>query len=181
MSASLCPAGYVPIPGDASNCTNSTQTTIVPRTCPAGLTLQGNGLCGTGSPTIIQTAALYCGPQYASKNCVYTAQVTSALTPATGNEAIPNTICAFTEADIQTPCDPGCCTGKPPKTPAQKEEAAASKFPLWAILLLIGIGVMFLTIVVYFATRKKKLNNISNGSNKLPNGNRLRTNSYPGN
>jgi hypothetical protein len=160
-----CPTGYFAIPGDSSNCANSTQTSIVLRTCPAGLVLQGNGLCGTNTPTIIQTAATYCGPQYATKNCVYTSQLTSALTPATGNEAIPNTICAFIEAGIQTPCDPGCCSSNTTTTATTTETTTETEtpFPLWAIILLIVIGTLILMIIVYLATRKKKLIGNSNG------------------
>ena len=159
---STCPSGYFPIPGDSSNCA---QTSIVSRICPPGLVLQGNGLCGTNTPTIIQTAATYCGPQYATKNCLYTAQLTSALTPATGNEAIPNTICAFTEAGIQTPCDPGCCSNVSSNTTVTTTTTTESvtPFPLWAIILLIVIGTLILIIIVYLATRKKKLIGNSNG------------------
>jgi len=153
-------------------------------TCPPGLTLQANGICGTGTPTILQTAATYCGPQYATKNCVYTAQLTSALTPATGNESIPNTICAFMEAGIQTPCDPGCCVGQPTTQKTVTTGASSSPFPLWAILLLIGIGIIIVSIVIYLATRKKKLNGNSNGAapnRRLPNGDRLGNGTNTGN
>ncbi|NBX49096.1 hypothetical protein EBT25_03970 [bacterium] len=168
----ICPSGYYPVPGDSSNCTNSTQTTIVKRQCPSGLVLQDNGLCGTNTATVSQTSAAYCGPQYATKNCVYTAQLTSALTPATGTESIPNTICAFTEGDAQFPCDPGCCLGQSTTKSGDNNETEATAeeqfvFPLWAIILLIVLSGIFLALVIYFATRKKKLTNSSNGRNNF--------------
>ena len=134
--------------------------------CPPGQVLQSNGLCGTNTATIIQTSNLYCGPQYLSKNCVYTAQLTTALTPATGSESIPNTICAYLEKGTQYACDPGCCTGAPPSTTTSTTTAGSASTNLsWWVIMLIIIGVcLFLLLLVYFATRKNSPVNTRNGS-----------------
>ena len=152
-----CPSGYFPIPGDSSNCANSTNTSIVQKVCPVGLTLQPNGLCGTGTSTILQTAATYCGPQYATKNCAFVAQLTTALTPALGSEAIPNTICAYQENDTQIACDPGCCSKPSETTTATTTESSGSvaKFPMWLIIVLLIVSAILVAGIAYFAARKK--------------------------
>lgn len=155
-----CPTGYFPIPGDLSNCASSTSSTIVQKVCPQGLVLQSNGTCGTGSGTILQSAALYCGPQYATKNCAFVAQLTTALTPALGTEAIPNTICAYQENGTQIACDPGCCsnTSTSEETTSMSEETTSTsivKFPSWLIIVLIIICSIIVAGIAYFAARKK--------------------------
>lgn len=127
--------------------------------CPVGLVLQPNGLCGTGSPTVLQTAALYCGPQYATKNCAFVAQLTTALTPALGTESIPNTICAYMENGTQVACDPGCCasnaavTGTVTGTVTTTEPVAS--LPMWLIIVLLVICSLLVAGIAYFAARKK--------------------------
>ena len=158
-----CPTGYFPIPGDSSNCANSSKTSIVLKVCPAGQTLQTNGLCGTG-PTVVQTAATYCGPQYSGKNCSLRAQVTSALTPATGSESIPNTICAFDDNGTQVACDPGCCTESPTST-SSTDESTSSAISGKAIGIVIGsiLGGLLLIALIAFLYRKYKMSSNSNG------------------
>ena len=161
-----CPTGYFPIPGDTSNCANSTKTSIVSKVCPQGLVLQTNGLCGTGSPTVIQTAALYCGPQYATKNCAFVAQLTTALTPALGTESIPNTICAYQENGTQIACDPGCCSKSPESTTTSASTSTtttAESFPTWLIIVLLVVSTILVIGLVYFAARKKINTQSSNG------------------
>ena len=155
-----CPSGYFPIPGDSSNCANSTNTSIVQKVCPVGLTLQPNGLCGTGSSTILQTAATYCGPQYATKNCAFVAQLTTALTPALGSESIPNTICAYQENNTQIACDPGCCSSNTAVTASLTATTTESsgflaRFPMWLIIVLLIVSSILVAGLVYFAVRKK--------------------------
>ena len=161
MSSPSCPTGYFPIPGDSSNCVNSTNTTTVQKVCPAGQTLQTNGLCGTG-PTVIQTAATYCGPQYSGKNCSLRAQVTTALTPATGSESIPNTICAFVDNGTQVACDPGCCTEAPTST-SSTEESTSSDGKALGIVIGSIFGGLLLIALIAFLYRKYKMSSNSNG------------------
>jgi len=133
--------------------------------CPPGQVLQSNGLCGTNTATIIQTSNLYCGPQYLSQNCTYMAQLTTALTPATGSESIPNTICAYLQNGTQYACDPGCCTGTPSSTATSSAPATASSSLSWWVIVLIIVSVcLFLLLLVYFATRKNSPVNTRNGS-----------------
>lgn len=153
-----CPTGYFPIPGDSSNCASSTSSTIVQKVCPRGLILQPNGICGTGSATILQTAALYCGSQYATKNCAFVAQLTTALTPALGTESIPNTICAYVENGTQIACDPGCCsksTTSTATTGTSAAETSTEHFPVWLIIVLLIICSCIVIGIAYFAARKK--------------------------
>lgn len=169
--AAICPSGYFPIPGDSSNCSTSTSSTIVSKTCPTGYTLQANGLCGTG-PTYVTTGPTYCGPQYTGKNCTQMAQVTPGITPTTGTESGPNMICAFQDGDAQFPCDPGCCT-----VPSETDGTTAGGdgdgttggdattgnwftdvFPAWAIILLIVIGTILMAIFIAFALKKMSKN-----------------------
>ena len=156
-----CPAGYYPIPGDSSNCTSLTTSTVVKKTCPTGYTLQTNGLCGTGN-TYVTTGPTYCGPQYIGRNCTQMAQVTPGMTPATGTESGPNMICAFQEGDAQYPCDPGCCT-----VPSENgtgdgtgdgtdgtDGTTGNSFPIWAIILLIVLGTILMAIFIALAAKK---------------------------
>lgn len=161
-----CPAGYFPIPGDSSNCSTSTSSTVVAKTCPTGYTLQANGLCGTGN-TYVTTGPTYCGPQYANKNCMYQSQVTPGMTPATGTESGPNMICAFQEGDAQYPCDPGCCTvptgddGTTDGSTGTTDGTGATTtnwFPIWAIILLMCIGTVLLGLFIAFAVKKMSKN-----------------------
>ena len=159
-----CPTGYFPIPGDSSNCSTSTSSTIVKRTCPTGYTLRDNGLCGTGN-TYVTTGPTYCGPQYVGKNCTQMAQVTPGITPSTGTESGPNMICAFQEGDAQYPCDPGCCT-----VPSETETASGDgtdgttgdgtepKFPIWVIILLTVLGSIVMGILLAWAAKKMSRN-----------------------
>lgn len=158
MSSPSCPTGYFPIPGDSSNCTNSSNTTVVTKVCTAGLVLQPNGLCGTGSSTILQTATLYCGPQYATKNCAFVAQLTTALTPALGTESIPNTICAYQENGTQIACDPGCCsktTGTTVSGTTDSGTTTTFSFPMWLIILLLVICSLIVAGIAFLVARKK--------------------------
>jgi hypothetical protein len=154
-----CPTGYFQIPGDTSNCISSTSSTIVKKVCPSGLVLQENGTCGTGTSTILQSATLYCGPQYATKNCSFVAQLTTALTPALGTEAIPNTICAYQENGTQIACDPGCCTEKTTSTSTSEPNTQAqegqdmSELDVF-ILVLSVVGFILLSLFVFFVYKK---------------------------
>ena len=158
-----CPSGYMPIPGDSSNCATSTSSTIVKKTCPTGYTIQTNGLCGTGN-TYVTTGPTYCGPQYNGKNCMYQAQLTPGLTPTTGTESGPNMICAFQEGGAQFPCDPGCCG--PPST--EKDDGTTGDngngngtdptFPIWAIILMIVLGTIIMAVLVAWAAKKMSRN-----------------------
>lgn len=151
-----CPTGYFQIPGDTSNCISSTSSTIVKKVCPSGLVLQENGTCGTGTSTILQSATLYCGPQYATKNCSFVAQLTTALTPALGTEAIPNTICAYQENGTQIACDPGCCTEKTTSTSTSEpntQEGQISDEDLIIIIFSV-IGFILLSLFVFFVYKK---------------------------
>ena len=161
-----CPAGYFPIPGDSSNCTSLTTSTVVTKTCPTGYTLKTNGLCGTGN-TYVTTGPTYCGPQYAGKNCIQMAQVTPGVTPATGTESGPNMICAFQEGDAQFPCDPGCCTvpsetgtGSAERTDGTtgSDGTTTSWFPIWAIILLIVLGTIIMAVLIAWAAKKMSRN-----------------------
>ena len=162
-----CPAGYFPIPGDSSNCTSLTTSTVVTKTCPTGYTLKTNGLCGTGN-TYVTTGPTYCGQQYAGKNCTQMAQVTPGVTPATGTESGPNMICAFQEGDAQFPCDPGCCTvptggdgtmTEPTVTQAgQGTTGLLAIFPIWAIILLIVLGTIIMAVLIAWAAKKMSRN-----------------------
>ena len=159
-----CPAGYFPIPGDSSNCSTSTNSTVVTKTCPSGYTLKTNGLCGTGN-TYVTTGPTYCGPQYAGKNCTQMAQVTPGVTPATGTESGPNMICAFQEGDAQFPCDPGCCTvptGSDGTTTSSEKTTGdgttTSWFPIWAIILLIVLGTIIMAVLIAWAAKKMSRN-----------------------
>jgi len=152
-----CPAGYYPIPGDSSNCTSLTTSTVVKKTCPTGYTLQTNGLCGTGN-TYVTTGPTYCGPQYTGKNCTQMAQVTPGMTPATGMESGPNMICAFQEGDAQYPCDPGCCTVPSENGTGDETDGTdgttGNSFPIWAIILLIVLGTILMAIFIALAAKK---------------------------
>jgi len=157
-----CPAGYMPIPGDSSNCATSTSSTIVTKTCPTGYTLQTNGLCGTGN-TYVTTGPTYCGPQYTGKNCTQMAQVTPGITPATGTESGPNMICAFQEGDAQFPCDPGCCTvptggDGTTDTGTVTTTGVSNWFPIWAIILLIVVGTIMMAVLIAMAAKKMSKN-----------------------
>jgi len=161
-----CPAGYYPVPGDSSNCTSLTSSTIVKKTCPTGYTLRSNGLCGTGN-TYVTTGPTYCGPQYTGKNCKYQAQVTPGITPTTGTESGPNMICAFQEGDAQYPCDPGCCGPPPTETTGDGttgdgttggEGTTGNWFPLWAIILLIVLGTIIMAVLIALAAKKMSRN-----------------------
>ena len=147
----VCPSGYFPIPGDSSNCTTSTSSTVVKKTCPSGYTLGDNGLCGTGN-TYSRSGPAYCGPQYTKKNCTYMAQLTPGITAATGTEST-NMICAFQEGDAQFPCDPGCCEGG---DGSGSGDGTIAGFPIWAIILLIVVGAMLMLIAIVFAVRRMK-------------------------
>jgi hypothetical protein len=156
----VCPSGYYPIPGDSSNCTSLTTSTIVTKTCPTGYTLQDNGLCGTGK-TYVTTGPTYCGPQYVEKNCTYQTQVTPGITSTTGTESGPNMICAFQEGDAQYPCDPGCCTvpsengtGTGTGTGDGTDGTTGNSFPIWAIILLIVLGTILMAIFIALAAKK---------------------------
>ena len=166
-----CPSGYMPIPTDPSNCATSTSSTIVTKICPPGYTLQDNGLCGTGN-TYVTTGPAYCGPQYAGKNCVHMTQLMPGVTVPTGNESVPNMICAFQEGDAQYPCDPGCCTV--PTTGADGTTADGTTadgttgdgttdsggdwFPTWAIILLICVGTFLTALFIAFSVKKMSKN-----------------------
>ena len=159
-----CPPGYLPIPGDSSNCATSTSSTPVKKICPNGYTLRDNGLCGTGN-TYVTTGPTYCGPQYTGKNCTYHTQVTPGLTTATGTESGPNMICAFQEGDAQFPCDPGCCG--PPSTETGGdgtdvtpggEATTGNWFPIWAIILLIVLGTIIMAVLLAWAAKKMSRN-----------------------
>lgn len=159
-----CPAGYFPIPGDSSNCSTSTSSTVVAKTCPTGYTLQANGLCGTGN-TYVTTGPTYCGPQYMGKNCTQMAQVTPGVTVATGTESGPNMICAFQEGDAQYPCDPGCCTiptsddGTTGGTGTTTSDGTVSNwFPIWAIILLMCVGTVLTALLIAFSVKKMSRN-----------------------
>jgi hypothetical protein len=161
-----CPAGYIPIPGDPSNCSTSMSSTVVTKQCPTGYTLQTNGLCGTGN-TYVTTGPTYCGPQYTGKNCKYQTQVTPGITPTTGTESGPNMICAFQEGDAQFPCDPGCCepplvdgdgtTGGDGNTGGDGTDTSF-KFPIWAIILLIVLGTIIMAVLIALAAKKMSRN-----------------------
>jgi len=157
-----CPTGYFPIPGDSSNCTSLTTSTIVKKTCPTGYTVQSNGLCGTGN-TYVTTGPTYCGPQYTGKNCTYQAQVTPGITPATGMESGPNMICAFQEGDAQFPCDPGCCESPPTGATGDGTGTTGNwftdVFPIWAIILLIVLGTIIMAVLIAFAAKKMSRKN----------------------
>ena len=134
----------------------------VEKTCPIGYTLQSNGICGTGN-TYVTTGPTYCGPQYNGKNCTYQTQVTPGITPATGTESGPNMICAFQEGDAQFPCDPGCCGPPPTETTGGDGtttggDGTEPKFPLWAIILLIVLGTIFMAILIALAAKKMSRN-----------------------
>ena len=140
----------------------------VEKTCPIGYTLQSNGICGTGN-TYVTTGPTYCGPQYNGKNCTYQTQVTPGITPATGTESGPNMICAFQEGDAQFPCDPGCCGPPPTETTGVDGttggdgtttggDGTEPKFPLWAIILLIVLGTIFMAILIALAAKKMSRN-----------------------
>ena len=162
-----CPPGYFPIPGDSSNCSTSTSSTVVTKTCPSGYTLQTNGLCGTGN-TYVTTGPTYCGPQYTGKNCTQMAQVTPGVTVATGTESGPNMICAFQEGDAQYPCDPGCCTvptssggttmGTDTGTGMTTGNWFTDVFPTWAIILLIVVGTILMAVLIAFSVKKMSKN-----------------------
>jgi hypothetical protein len=159
-----CPTGYYPIPGDSSNCTSLTTSTVVKKICPTGYTLRSNGLCGTGN-TYVTTGPTYCGPQYTGKNCKQMAQVTPGVTPATGTESGPNMICAFQEGDAQFPCDPGCCTiptegGGTGTTEGDKPTGNwfTDVFPTWAIILLIVVGTILMAVFIALAAKKMSRN-----------------------
>ena len=157
-----CPAGYYPIPGDSSNCTSLTTSTIVKRICPTGYTLRDNGLCGTGN-TYALSGPTYCGPQYTGKNCTYQNQVTPGITPATGTESGPNMICAFQEGDAQFPCDPGCCGPPPTGTTDDGTDGTTGNwftdvFPIWAIILLIVLGTIIMAVLIALAAKKMSRN-----------------------
>ena len=156
-----CPAGYYPIPGDSSNCTSLTTSTIVTKTCPTGYTLQTNGLCGTGN-TYVTTGPTYCGPQYTGKNCTQMAQVTPGVTVATGTESGPNMICAFQEGDAQFPCDPGCCKVPVPVSEGNETTTGTGTgtnwFPIWAIILLIVLGTIIMAVILALAAKKMSRN-----------------------
>jgi hypothetical protein len=135
----------------------------VEKTCPIGYTLQSNGICGTGN-TYVTTGPTYCGPQYNGKNCTYQTQVTPGITPATGTESGPNMICAFQEGDAQFPCDPGCCGPPPTETTGGDGtttggDGTEPKFPLWAIILLIVLGTIFMAILIALAAKKMSRKN----------------------
>jgi hypothetical protein len=135
----------------------------VEKTCPIGYTLQSNGICGTGN-TYVTTGPTYCGPQYTGKNCTYQTQVTPGITPATGTESGPNMICAFQEGDAQFPCDPGCCGPPPTETTGGDgtttgDDGTEPKFPLWAIILLIVLGTIFMAILIALAAKKMSRKN----------------------
>jgi hypothetical protein len=162
-----CPSGYLPVPGDSSNCMTSTSSTVVTKTCPSGYTLQANGLCGTGN-TYVTSGPTYCGQQYTGKNCTQMAQVTPGITVATGTESGPNMICAFQEGDAQFPCDPGCCT-----VPTGADGTTGSggtdmsfKFPTWAIILLIALGTILLALFTVWAAKKMSRNSSRYGNAK---------------
>ena len=151
-----CPAGFFPIPGDVSNCANFSNVTVVSKICSSNLFLQSDGTCGTGNPSILNTADTYCGPEYAGQNCVYHAQVTPGLT---GNvQSIPNTICAFQKDGMQFPCDIGCCSDQtlPPGAVLPTTSTVDTPgFPLWAIILIIVLSVLFVILFVYlFKSRR---------------------------
>jgi hypothetical protein len=150
-----CPSGYFPIPGDSSNCATSNSSTIVTKTCPTGYTLQDNGLCGTGN-TYALSGPTYCGPQYTGKNCTYQTQLTPGVTVATGTESGPNMICAFREGDAQFPCDPGCCGEPTTETDGggATTDGNVTKFPIWAIILLIVLGTIMIAILIAWAAKK---------------------------
>ena len=152
-----CPSGYLPIPGDASNCKTSTSSTVVVKTCPTGYTLQRNGLCGTGN-TYALSGPLYCGPQYTGKICRYMAQLVPGVTPQTGTESRANMICAFLEGDTQFPCDSGCCSGTGTGTTSGTGTVSDSALPAWVIILLIGLGTLFFAILLAFAAKKMSRN-----------------------
>ena len=157
-----CPVGYIPIPGDSSNCSTSMSSTVVTKQCPTGYTLQANGLCGTGN-TYVTTGPTYCGAQYTGKNCKYQTQVTPGITPATGTESGPNMICAFQEGDTQYPCDPGCCTA-PSGTEFGSGDGTTGgdgtepTFPIWAIILLIVLGTIIMAMLIAFVAKKMSRN-----------------------
>ena len=158
--AATCPAGYFPIPGDSSNCSTSTSSTVVAKTCPSGYTLQANGLCGTGN-TYVTTGPTYCGPQYTGKNCTQMAQVTPGITVVTGTETGPNMICAFQEGDAQYPCDPGCCTvptgtgnGNTSGDDTTSGDGTTLSIPIWVIILLIVLGTIAMGIFLAWAVKK---------------------------
>ena len=154
-----CPSGYFPVPNDSSNCSTSTSSTIVKKTCPTGYVLQDNGLCGIGK-TYATTGPTYCGPQYTGKGCKYLSQVTPGITAATGTESGPNMICAFQEGDAQFPCDTGCCLTEETESSASASTGTATDtssepaFPIWAIILLIVLGAIGLAIFVAWAAKK---------------------------
>ena len=151
-----CPPGYLPIPGDSSNCATSTSSTPVKKICPNGYTLRANGLCGTGN-TYVTSGPMYCGPQYTGKNCTQMTQVTSGMTSATGMESGPNMICAFREGDAQFPCDPGCCT-VPPGDVTTGDVTTSNWFPIWAIILMIVLGTIIMAVLIAWAAKKMSRN-----------------------
>jgi hypothetical protein len=73
-------------------------------------------------------------------------------------------ICAFQEGDAQFPCDPGCC--EPPPTGATGGDGTTtggdgtttSWFPLWAIILLIVLGTIFMAVLIALAAKKMSKN-----------------------
>ena len=135
----------------------------VKKACPTGYILQSNGLCGTGN-TYVTTGPTYCGTQYNGKNCTYQTQVTPGMTPATGTESGPNMICAFQEGDAQFPCDPGCCGPPPTETTGGNGTTTGGNgttgnwFPLWAIILLIVLGTIFMAVLIALAAKKMSKN-----------------------
>jgi hypothetical protein len=73
-------------------------------------------------------------------------------------------ICAFQEGDAQFPCDPGCC-GPPPTgatggdgTTTGGDGTTTSWFPLWAIILLIVLGTIFMAVLIALAAKKMSKN-----------------------
>jgi len=163
-SEPTCPTGYFPIPGDSSNCTSSTSSTLVTKVCPTGYTLKINGLCGKAN-TYATSGPTYCGPQYTGKNCKYQTQVTPGFTVATGVESGPNMICAFQEGDAQFPCDPGCCTNSTESkaessdgTTTSSDGTTGNWFPTWAIILMIVLGSLLFAVFLAWAAKKMSRN-----------------------